>query len=39
MHIQEVKNKAEAQVLEIAKRFVKNYDNVESIEDIRKMIK
>lgn len=32
------KDNAEAQVLEIAKRFVKNYESVESIEDIREMI-
>ena len=30
---------AEAHVLEIAKRFVKNYETVESIKDIREMIK
>ena len=32
------KDNAEAQVLEIAKRFVKNYENVESIKDIKEMI-
>jgi len=33
------KDEAQAQVLEIAKRFVKNYEKVESIKDIREMIK
>jgi len=32
------KDRAEAQVLEIAKRFVKNYENIETIQDIKKMI-
>jgi 5-methylthioribose kinase len=32
------KGKAEAQVLEIAKRFVKKYENIETIQDIKKMI-
>ena len=32
------KDKAEEQVLEIAKRFVKNYETIESIKDIREMI-
>lgn len=32
------KNIAEAHVLEIAKKFVKNYEQVESVKDIREMI-
>jgi 5-methylthioribose kinase len=32
------RDKAEARVLEIAKKFVKNYENIESIKNIREMI-
>jgi 5-methylthioribose kinase len=34
----EIRDKAEAHVLEIAKRFVKNYEKIESIQDIKEMI-
>jgi 5-methylthioribose kinase len=32
------KDEAEAKVLEIAKRFVKNYEQIESIQDVKEMI-